>query len=225
VDESAKKGLSERVASPGRTLDDSPRRWLLTQDAFDRLLEQLDSNRDRAAEEYEQIRHRLMKLFKWRGCLDFEEYADITIDRVARRVAEGAEIETASAYTLFYAVAMNVLKEHWRKTERETQMLDSLPESLQVPEDPEAIRAGEEEMAQQGARIECLRHCLGRLPADSLRLIEKYYAEGDVLNKEQRKEIALELRITVNALRVRAFRIRTEVEHCVGDCLGGARSS
>ena len=193
--------------------------WVLTSEALDRLLEQLDSDRGRAGEKYEQIRQRLLKLFRWRGCLDFEEYTDKTIDRVARRIAEGAEIQTASPYTLFYGVAMNLLKEHWRKSERESEALDSLSQSPQSTESPEDIRAEEEERKEQQARVECLRRCLGQLTSESLTLIKKYYAEGDVLNKEQRKEIAGELRISVNALRVRAFRIRTEVERCVGACL------
>jgi len=199
--------------------------WVLTREALDRLLEQLDSDRDRAAEKYEQIRRRLMKLFRWRGCLAFEEYTDRTIDRVARRIAEGSEIQTASPYTVFYGVAMNLLKEHWRKSERESEMLDYLIQSQHSAEDPEDLMAQEEEKKEQEARLACLRHCLGRLPSESLTLIKKYYAEGDVLDKEQRKQVAAELRISVNALRVRAYRIRGEIEQCVDDCLNPVRSA
>ena len=199
--------------------------WILTRKALDQLLEQLDSDRDRAAEKYEQIRQRLMKLFRWRGCLEFEEYADKTIDRVARRIADGALIRTPNPYTLFYGVAMNLLKEQWRKSERESEALDSLSHSPQSSVDAEDIRAeDEEETKEQEARIECLRHCLGQLPPESVTLIRKYYAEGDVLNKEQRKQIAEELRISVNVLRVRAFRIRSKVEQCVGDCISPPRT-
>jgi DNA-directed RNA polymerase specialized sigma24 family protein len=197
--------------------------WVLTREALEGLLGQLDPDRDRAAEKYEQIRHRLMKLFKWRGCLTFEEYADRTIDRVARLVARGAEFQTANPYTLFYAVAMNLLKEHWRRAERESETLDHLTETHLPAEDPEGLRAREAEIREQQARVECLRHCLTRLPSESLALIKRYYAEGDVLNKEQRKQAAAELGVTVNALRVRAFRIRAEVEQCVVDCLGARR--
>lgn len=198
--------------------------WVLTREALDRLLEQLDSDRNRAAEKYEQIRQRLMKLFRWRGCLAFEEYTDRTIDRVARRIAEGAEIQTASPYTLFYGVAMNLLKEHWRKFEQESAALDHLFQSQRSPEDPEAVRAVEEERKENEVRVECLRHCLSRLSSENLLLIKKYYAEGDVLDKEQRKQIAAALGISVNALRVRAYRIRGEVEHCVDACLNPLRS-
>lgn len=195
--------------------------WVLTREALDRLLEQLDSDRDRAAEKYEQIRQRLMKLFRWRGCPAFEEYTDKTIDRVARRIAEGAEFQTDNPYTLFYAVAMMVLKEHWRKSEREAEACSSLLQSQPATENPEEIRAREEENRGHEAQIECLRHCLGVLSAENLRLIRKYYAEGEILDKEQRRQTAEELGISVNALRVRACRIRSEVEQCVAHCLEG----
>jgi DNA-directed RNA polymerase specialized sigma24 family protein len=69
------------------------------------------------------------------------------------------------------------------------------------------------------ARVNCLRRCLKRLPAASLSLIRRYYAEGDVLDKNQRKEIASELGLSATALRVRAHRIRSDVGRCVERCL------
>ena len=137
-------------------------------------------------------------------------YADRTIDRVARRFAEGAAFQTANPYALFYGVAMNLLKEHWRKSERESKVLENIFSSPDLLEDPESIRAREEERNQQEVRMTCLRHCLGDLPSESITLIKKYYAEGDVLDKEQRKQLAAGLGISVNTLRVRAYRVRGE---------------
>jgi hypothetical protein len=67
--------------------------WVVTQSAFDRMLAELDPDRERAGEKYEQIRQKLMKFFQWRGCSSSaaEEHTDRTIDRVARKVEEGAE--------------------------------------------------------------------------------------------------------------------------------------
>jgi DNA-directed RNA polymerase specialized sigma24 family protein len=209
------------------TMDDhvaQKQTWSLTREAFDRLLEQLDADRECAAEKYEQIRQRLVKLFRWRGCLLYEEYTDKTIDRVARRLAEGAEFQTENPYTLFYAVAMNILKEHWRKAEHESEALDYLVQSQPATVDPEEIRAREAESKAHDARLECLRHCLGKLTSENLSLMKKYYAEGDLLDKQQRKQTAAELGISVNALRVRAFRVRGEVERCVEQCLNGELS-
>jgi DNA-directed RNA polymerase specialized sigma24 family protein len=207
-------------------MDDQPAQkeeWVLTHQALDRLLEHLDPDRDRAAEKYEQIRQRLIKLFRWRGCLLFEEYTDRTIDRVARRIAGGLEVQSANVYSLFHGVALNILKEHWRKSERESEALDDLFHSHDTTENPEDIRAEEEERREQEARLNCLRRCLGGLAHESRTLIKRYYAEGNVLNKEQRKQIAAEMRISVNALRVRACRVRGEVEQCIDRCLYESR--
>jgi DNA-directed RNA polymerase specialized sigma24 family protein len=217
-----RKSIRARLASEPDAMDNQPAQkqaWVLTHEALDKLLAQLDADRDRAAEKYEQIRQRLMKLFKWRGCLRFEEYTDKTIDRVAQRIAEGAKIQTPNPYTLFYGVAMNLLKEHWRKVEREAELLDDLLQAQTVMEDPEDVRVRKEKRVAEEARIICLRHCLEELSCESLTLIKKYYTEGDLLDKQQRKQMADELRISVNALRVRAYRIRSEVEQCVENCL------
>ena len=193
--------------------------WVLTEDAFDQLLTQLDPDRERAAQKYEEIRRKLMKFFKWRGCLQFEEYADKTIDRVARKITEGAELQAASPSALFYGVAINLLREHWRKIASEPETLDDQIEPLTAADDPESIREQAETLQEQEARLACLRRCLAELPSESVSLIKQYYSEGDVLNKEQRKQIALRLNLSATALRSRAFRVRGELERCVDNCL------
>ena len=195
------------------------RDWALTREAFAGLLEFLDSDPSRAAFEYEHIRQRLIKLFRWRGCLLFEEYVDQTMDRVARRIAEGVEIRTANPYALFYGVAMNVVREHFRKVERESHALNEHYGSRELPLNPEQVSTREEDEKQTQHRLSCIRLCLRALPSGSLTLIKKYYAEGDMLDKNQRKQIADALKISVNALRVRAFRIRSEVEKCTLRCI------
>jgi DNA-directed RNA polymerase specialized sigma24 family protein len=193
--------------------------WVLTEDAFGRLLTQLDPDRERAAQKYEEIRRKLMKFFKWRGCLQFEEYADETIDRVARKIAEGIELQSTNPSSFFYGVAVNLLKEHWRKTAGREEMIAGQPEALNPSGDPESIREQAETLKVQERRLACLRRCLGELPSESVSLIKQYYSEGDVLDKEQRKQIAQRLNLSPTALRSRAFRIRGELERCVNNCL------
>ena len=193
--------------------------WVLTPDALAGLLHFLHADPARAAADYEQIRQRLMKLFRWRGCLSFEEYTDITIDRVARRIADGADIRTPNPYALFYGVAVNLLREHWRNTERERKAFDRLQRSHEPEKSAEELMAREHEETDRATRVACLRRCLRQLPAESLALIKRYYAEGTVLDKNQRKQMAGELNISVNALRVRAHRIRIDVGECIELCL------
>ena len=62
--------------------------WSLSQEAFDALLDWLDPDREQAGMKYEQIRSRLIKIFTGRGCVDAEELADETINRVTRKLKE-----------------------------------------------------------------------------------------------------------------------------------------
>ncbi|MCI0352563.1 MAG: hypothetical protein L0Z53_24350 [Acidobacteriales bacterium] len=193
--------------------------WTLTEDALSQLLTQLDPDRARAAEKYEELRRKLMKFFKWRGCPQFEEYADRTIDLVARKLSEGAELQAANPSALFYGVAVNLLREYWRKSVNKPGSLDDNLQLENPAGDPEKIREQEEARQEREIRLACLRQCLGKLPSESVYLIKQYYSEGDVLDKQQRKQIAQRLNLSATALRSRAFRIRGELEQCVNKCL------
>ena len=61
--------------------------------------------------------------------------------------------------------------------------------------------------------MECLRRCLARLPEDQRRLILRYHGEDDRIRSRQ--ELAEELGIALNALRIRAHRVRRDLEQCV----------
>src|SRR5260370_17001420 len=89
--------------------------WALTQDAFDRLLDWLDADRNRAGTRYEEIRCRLIKVFTGRGCMAAEELADETINRVAAKVGEVALDYAGDPASYFYGVCQNVHFEYVRK--------------------------------------------------------------------------------------------------------------
>ena len=70
-------------------------KWTLTQEAFDKLLLALGGDGDgpdRGGQKYLEIRGNLIRFFEWRGCPFPEDHADETINRMARRVAEGEEL-------------------------------------------------------------------------------------------------------------------------------------
>ncbi len=60
----------------------------LTADAFEQLLFRLDSDETQAAEKYEDLRLKLVKILSWKGCPDTEAdaLADTTLDRVADKL-------------------------------------------------------------------------------------------------------------------------------------------
>src|SRR5215472_9175796 len=89
--------------------------WDLTEQSFRALLEFLDPDRHLAAERYQKIREKLVRFFEWKGCIPGEDYADETIDRVARRLEEGIDQRPENPYLFFHGVALNVVRERWRK--------------------------------------------------------------------------------------------------------------
>jgi DNA-directed RNA polymerase specialized sigma24 family protein len=196
------------------------RDWTLTEAAFERLLAFLDPDRDRAGDAYERVRQKLMKFFQWRGCARAEECTDLTINRVARRIDEGATVHVTNPYLYFHGVALNVLKEYWREPGRDPLPIDALPASGQpsiAAVDPIDEAAGRQDAAR---RIECLAECLGALAADERRLLTDYHRESRGPRIDHRKQLAGTLGIPLNALRIRVFRIRVVVQACVTRCTG-----
>ena len=74
------------MASPPRKKD-----WVLTQAAFDKLLQRLDPSLERAALKYENIRLSLTEFFRSRGCHGCADLADETIDRAQEESARASK--------------------------------------------------------------------------------------------------------------------------------------
>lgn len=182
----------------------------LTPSAFEKLLAWLGPDRELAGHTYERIRSRLVKLFECRGCHDPEALADETIDRVSRRIAEGEEVHTPDPGGYFYGVARNVLRESWRRRRREQEASGPPAASLSAPA-PGLVEPAE--AAQR--KLECLELCLEALSPADRDLILGYYRRGDRILIQARRELAERLGLPLNALRVRAHRIRGRLEGCV----------
>ncbi len=193
--------------------------WVLTQEAFDKLLACLDPERERAAEIYEQIRNSLITFFECRGSFIPENQADETINRVARRLAEGKEIYVENPATYFYGVARNVLREHWEAPGLESAALESLPPSNDLSTDPSGLQERQIERYHKEQQLECLEQCLRGLPSTPRELISRYYQGESRVKIRNRKSLAESLGIPLNALRIRALRIREKLEECVESCL------
>ncbi len=57
--------------------------------------------------------------------------------------------------------------------------------------------------------------CLKKLPAESRALIVEYYSGKGGALIEARRQMALRLGLSTNALRNRALRLRRELEECI----------
>jgi DNA-directed RNA polymerase specialized sigma24 family protein len=185
-------------------------KWTLTQEAFEKLLGALSSDREIAGAKYLEIRNNLTRFFEWRGCSFPEDHADETINRVAKRVADGEEILNPGGYAI--GVARLLLLEINKGRQREQSALTELgtaSESYTEPDDGEN-------------RLVCLRNCLQTLSADNRELILQYY-QGEKGEKiRNRKKLLERLGIPVNTLRMRALRLRERLQTCVEECVGHA---
>jgi len=193
--------------------------WIITQEAFDRLLAELHPDSERAGEQYEKIRQKLVKLFLWRGCAIAEECADETFNRVAQKIFEGTKLWADDPYSYFHGVALNVLREYWRSPEQTAETLEEMAPPQALSADPEELLLRETEHLEKERLLECLNQCLQKLPPESLHLITEYHQGEEPSDKARRKNLAHALGIPLNALRIRAYRIRVEIEKCVENCL------
>src|SRR5215510_14316765 len=105
----------------------SRRKWVLTQEAFDRLLASLGEDREVAGERYVEIRKNLVRFFEWRGSAFPEDHADETINRIAKRISDGEEIRNPGSYCL--GVARLLLLEKSGERARHQQALSELTNS------------------------------------------------------------------------------------------------
>jgi RNA polymerase sigma factor (sigma-70 family) len=178
--------------------------WVLTQETFDKLLAWLDTDRDEAGKKYENIRRRLIKIFSCRGCGEPEDLTDETINRVAKKVEELAATYSGDPALYFYGVAQKLYLEYFRRKRH-------------TPPPPVVVVEESEETKQE---YDCLERCMEQLTTKNRELVLQYYREDKQAKIEHHKSMAQQLGIGLNALRIRAYRVRATLQECVQECLG-----
>jgi RNA polymerase sigma factor (sigma-70 family) len=194
--------------------------WSLTQDALERLLARLDPDPDRAGEAYEDIRQSLITYFEFRSSPDPAKAADDTIDRVIRLLDNGREIFSENPASFFLGVARNLVKEGLQSQQRIVSYDDISP-AAEPRVRPDELWEREELRESEERRAQCLESCLASLSADARDLILRYYLGEKTAKIAGRRQLAVELGVPLNALRIRAFRIREKLERCHRDCCEG----
>jgi DNA-directed RNA polymerase specialized sigma24 family protein len=183
----------------------------LEREQLDVLLDALAPDRDEAGRRYTTLHRRLVAFFDRRDCVASEDCADDVMNRVARQLERGLALPRRAPYAYFLGVARNVLREHRRAVERERALGEALHMAFPLSD----------EQARRELRIDCLAYCLGRLPEERRALVVGYFAADGGERIAQRRRLADELGLSPNALRVRAFRARAELQRCVARCLAG----
>ncbi len=179
---------------------------LITQETFDVLLTWLDHNRETAAQKYEKIRQRLIRIFVGRGCYEAEELADETFNRVTLKLPQLAESYVGEPTLYFYGVA-NKIHLEWLRQQKKIKQTPQLP------------LIDNQDKSEHEIEYECLEDCLGKLPSEQRNLIVEYYREEKTAKIEKRRELAKILGVSANALQVKALRIRTQLKECMQNCL------
>ena len=187
--------------------------WVLTQAAFDGFLATLDRDREKAGEKYEHIRLKLLKFFQWCGSDVPDIDADETINRVTRRIFEGENVYNLIGY--IYGIAKLVHAESL-KLQNRRQVLDE-----ELFTEPPSIGAHVELENYQ----DCLDRCLGCLSDDEREVISEYYRHIKIEKIDSRKRLATRLGLSLNALRVKMYRQRMNLEACVEKCLARYKCS
>lgn len=190
----------------------------LSQSVFERLLAWLDDGTESQGERYLEIRQRLVAYFDRRNRPRPDELADETLDRVARTLEESGVIATRPPARYCYVMARFVLLEDIRR-ERRHVGLDENSVSFGVP-----ARVGDatEDRALRERSLDCLDRCLEQLKPEQRALILEYYRDTRRQKIERRRDLANRLAISMNALAIRACRIRDAVLACMQGC-GSAR--
>jgi DNA-directed RNA polymerase specialized sigma24 family protein len=175
--------------------------WVLSQESFDALLDWLDPDREQAGQKYEDVRQRLVRIFASRSCYEAEDLADETLNRVANKVQKVRDSFAGDPAVFFYAVGNKVYMEYMRRK----------------PQPAPPLLVNDAMVLERQSR--CLEVCLDRLTAENRELVIQYYRDEKIAKINRRKRLAEQLGIAPNALRIRAHRIRAQLQNCVDKCL------
>ena len=197
----------------------SPKKeWTLAPAAFRCLLQWLDEGTDSAGQKYLEMRRRLVAYFDRKSCAAPDELADETLNRVARRLIEEGAIETKTPAKYCYIVARFVFLEHLREVQKATAVLDEIRRQRHGNDSTAAVVDDDKQKM-----LDCLERCASKLEPVNRELITRYYVGRERVKIENRRRLAESLGITINALAIRACRVRDTLEACVRQCANEAQ--
>lgn len=196
---------------------------VLTEHGFGRLLEWLDDGgADSQGEAYLEMRRRLVTYFDRRNRPSPDELADETLNRIARTLEQDGVIAVRPPARYCYGIARFVFLEDVRNREHTNVPLDGPRGTVLAIVAPAAAGSpgvqDDDEAAAKEERLGCLERCLDTLKPDQRELIVAYYRDERREKIERRRGLAERLGISMNALAIRAYRLRDALEACVGRC-------
>jgi|SRR5689334_7758364 len=171
-----------------------------SQEAFDKLLAWLDPDRNQAADKYQRIYFRLVRVFATKGRADAEDLADQTFNVVASKIDDLVETYHGEPALFFYGVGKKIHQESLK------------PKPPLPPPAPPAPSEIEQ-------RFACLEKCLREVTnADEAKMVLRYHEGEGKARIDNRKKLAAELRISLNALRIRICHTQARLRPCIEKC-------
>ncbi len=196
--------------------DELKKHWSLSEEALRGLLAWLDEGVDSNGARYLEMRRRLAGYFDRKNCASPDDLADETLNRVARRLEEQGTIVDSSPPHFCYVTARFVFLESIRSADRNERSLEDVLSArgsspgIAAPADPAS--------EHRQTLLTCLDGCLQTLTPADRELILAYYSGERRAKIERRRELAARLDLSMNALAIRAARIRDRLERCVAGC-------
>jgi DNA-directed RNA polymerase specialized sigma24 family protein len=200
---------------------DQPKKpkWELSQASFKLLLDWLDPDPQRAAEEYEKLHRDLVDYLSRRSRqISPEVLADAAFDRIAQKLEKGDALPTDNHKAYCRGVARLVLLEFLRRPENVLKSEGGESEKLSWQLFKQSLE-DENSREQRKQETDCLKECLRRLRPKDRELLLLYYGGDEPTRERNRKKLAMKLELSYGALRTRASRLRAKVEECVRRCL------
>lgn len=199
--------ISEEQMRLAKALKGSANQGQTPANAFDRFLGMLNPDRELAGVAYESIRRRLIKIFLARGVSTAEELADETIDRVISRTEDLAGLSGSSVEPYVYGVANFLFREYLKKRGNKVDLgkAKNISTSRGIEEADHVY--------------ECLERCLQELPPAQRELLLLYYDSDKRAKIERRKKMASDLGLSDNALKIRVYRLRSQLYVSLATCL------
>lgn len=153
--------------------------------------------------DYKTIHRVVTLLFVSRECgADSEWLADVTLERVAKKIHNGEEVRSFVAYSKKFAEL--IWLEYCRDREKLREAMRDW--ARQVPKYYEFEE-------RTDLRRKCQETCLNRMQKDERQLLGKYY-----LQPADRQVLAKELGLEIATLRTIIHRIKLRLRKCVEVC-------
>ncbi len=181
--------------------------WELNEAAFNKLLAALSEDQEEASTKYLLLCRNLLRYFEVRGISNAESAVDEVINRLARKLESGVQLENVNTYAL--GIARMLTLELRKSPEQKTS--NEIPEISAPPI--------EEDQTERSQELLCLNKCLSEITPEKKEIIVGYYKGERQVKIKNRKSMAEKLGIPQNALRSRAVRLRGKLESCIKKCV------